>query len=204
MNYKSYSEKVVFLDRDGTINIEKNYLYKTEDFQFVPGAPQAIARLNTSGYKVIVITNQAGVARGYYTEADVLRLNAYINHKLAAYKGHIDDFYYCPHHPIAGVGKYKIECNCRKPKIGLFLEAEEKYSIDKNKSWMIGDNKGDILAGKKYGVRTILVRTGYGSQLEKEKFRQFDLISNDLTEAVFMLLEREGDSGQAEDYSDIR
>ena len=162
--------KTVFLDRDGTINVEKNYLYRPEEFEFIPKVPEAIARLNNAGYLVIVVSNQAGVARGYYSENDVIKLHQYVNEQLSKYKAHIDGFYYCPHHPDAGIGKYKMKCHCRKPETGLFENACEDFDVDIEESWMIGDNVGDIKAGNNFHLKTILVRTGYGSQLEKEGF----------------------------------
>ena len=176
--------KTVFLDRDGTINVEKNYLYRPEEFEFIPKVPEAIARLNNAGYQVIVVSNQAGVARGYYSEDDVIKLHQYVNEQLSKYKAHIDGFYYCPHHPDAGIGKYKMKCHCRKPETGLFEKACEDFDVNIEDSWMIGDNIGDIKAGNNFHLKTILVRTGYGSQLEKEGFHLFHYIADDLYDAV--------------------
>ncbi len=176
--------KTVFLDRDGTINVEKNYLYRPEEFEFIPKVPEAIARLNNAGYQVIVVSNQAGVARDYYSEDDVIKLHQYVNEQLSKYKAHIDGFYYCPHHPDAGIGKYKMKCHCRKPETGLFEKACEDFDVDIEDSWMIGDNIGDIKAGNNFHLKTILVRTGYGSQLEKEGFHLFQYIADDLYDAV--------------------
>lgn len=156
--------KIVFLDRDGTINVEKNYVHRIEDFQFIEGSIQGIKLLNDNGYKVFVISNQAGIARGYYSEADVDILHRYVNDELFKQGAHIDGFFYCPHHPEHGVGIYKTECQCRKPRIGMFEQATKELDVDKNVSWMIGDNISDIQAGKNYGVRTILVATGYGKE----------------------------------------
>ncbi len=114
--------KIVFLDRDGTINEEVNYLHRPEDFRFVPGVPEALRRLHEAGYLLIVITNQAGIARGYYTEADCENLNRYMAEKLAEQGAVLTAAYYCPHHPIHGIGKYHKDCNCRKPKDGLLLQ----------------------------------------------------------------------------------
>lgn len=172
--------KTVFLDRDGTINVEKNYLYRPEDFLFIEKAPEAIARLNRLGFQVIVVSNQAGVARGYYTEEDVRRLHSYIQGELKKQGAHIDAFYYCPHHPEAGIGKYRISCRCRKPDVGMFEQACRDFAINVEKSWMIGDNKGDILAGRSFGLQTIMVRTGYGRELEQSGFLESDYISDDL------------------------
>ena len=177
-------KKTVFLDRDGTINVEKNYLYRSEDFEFIPKVPEAIAILNKVGYQVIVVSNQAGIARGYYTEADVEKLHQYVNEQLSKYDAHIDGFYYCPHHPEAGIGKYKIQCHCRKPETGMFEKACDDFGVDIANSWMIGDNVGDIKAGNNFHLRTILVRTGYGSKLEKEGFNLYQYIADDLYDAV--------------------
>lgn len=181
-------QKTVFLDRDGTINVEKNYLYRPEDFQFIENAPEAIALLKKHGYQVIVVTNQAGVARGYYTEEDVKRLHEYINEQLRKWNTQIDAFYYCPHHPTAGIGKYKRNCNCRKPKTGMFEQACRDFEVDLENSWMIGDNKGDIEAGRNFGLRTILVRTGYGEELEKEGFKGSCEVIDDIYGAADILI----------------
>lgn len=183
--------RTVFLDRDGTINVEKNYLFRKEDFEFIDSVPQAIARLKQNGYQVIVVSNQAGVARGYYTEEDVQKLHYYINEELRKWNAFIDAFYYCPHHPEAGIGKYKVECQCRKPQIGLFQKACKDFSVDKNHSWMIGDNRGDIEAGKQFGLSTIMVRTGYGAELEQKGYRAYDYISDNLYTAVDLILSGE-------------
>lgn len=149
--------KAIFLDRDGTINIEKNYLYKIKDFEFIHGMPDAIARWNQLGFLVIVVTNQAGVARGYYSENDVDILHRYINEQLSEYNAHIDKFYYCPHHPTEGVGKYKKDCNCRKPKTGLIEKAIKENDIDLSKSYLFGDKESDLEAGNKLSIKSFLV-----------------------------------------------
>ncbi len=149
--------KAIFLDRDGTLNIEKNYLYRIEDFEFIKGMPEAIRKWNELGYLVIVITNQAGVARGYYREEDVKILHEYINECLKKLGAHINSFYYCPHHPTEGIGKYKIECNCRKPKTGLLEKAIVEFSIDVNKSYLFGDKESDLEAGSKMKIKSFLV-----------------------------------------------
>lgn len=149
--------KAIFLDRDGTLNIEKNYLYKKEDFEFIKGMPEAIKKWNELGYKVVVVTNQSGVARGYYTEKDVVNLHTYINDLLMESGAHIDAFYYCPHHPIYGIGKYKVECNCRKPNIGLFIKAIKDFDINVDKSFFFGDKESDLKAGVNLGITFYLV-----------------------------------------------
>lgn len=155
----------VFLDRDGTLNQEVNYLYRPEDLCFLPTVIEAVSLWNQAGFRVAVITNQAGVARGYYQEKDVERLHQYMNRILAEKGAHIDQFYYCPHHPEHGIGPYKRQCHCRKPDIGMFEEAERDEAVDKARSYMIGDKWIDIEAGFRYGVKTALVGTGYGKEM---------------------------------------
>lgn len=150
--------KAVFLDRDGTINIEKNYLYKIEDFEFIPGVPEAIKMLNEAGYLVIVVTNQAGIARGYYTEEDMHKLHRHIDKELERYGAHIDAYYYCPHHPVHGIGKYKKSCKCRKPNSGMLEAAIKEFNIDVHKSYMIGDKPWDVDAGRNIGVKSFQIK----------------------------------------------
>lgn len=161
-------ERVIFLDRDGTLNEEVSYLHRKEDMRILPGVPEAIRMLREHGYRIVVITNQAGVARGYYSEGDVQELHAYMNGVLERQGAKIDAFFYCPHHPEHGIGEYKKACHCRKPETGMFEQAEREFTVDKTHSWMIGDKLIDVQAGKNYGVRTVLVGTGYGAS-EREK-----------------------------------
>lgn len=164
-------EAVVFLDRDGTMNREVNYLHRPEDLELIPGTGEAVGLLNRAGYRVIVVTNQAGVARGYYTEEAVEALHRYMNGLLEQEGGHVDAFYYCPHHPEHGIGKYKTNCRCRKPGIGMFEEAERRLpgGADKSRSFMIGDKLLDTEAGHNFGIRSILVGTGYGESIREEQ-----------------------------------
>lgn len=162
-------ERVIFLDRDGTLNEEVNYLYRKEDLRILEGVPGAIRKLKARGFKIVVVTNQAGVARGYYKEEDVKKLHSYMNELLAASQGAIDHFFYCPHHPYHGIGAYKCRCHCRKPETGLLEMAEQYYNVDKERSWMVGDKWTDIQAGIRYGVRTALVGTGYGAEVHREQ-----------------------------------
>lgn len=154
--------RAVFLDRDGTINEEKEYLYRIEDFMFVPGAPEAIRLLNEAGFVVVVVTNQSGVARGYYTEEDVEALHRHIDRELARHGAHVDAWLYCPHHP-SGNGRYALACSCRKPLPGMLREAARGLGIDLGRSLMIGDKLIDIESGRAAGCRSILVRSGYGA-----------------------------------------
>ena len=180
-------EKVIFLDRDGTLNVEVNYLHRKEDLVLLPGVPEALKAFKDQGYRLVVVTNQAGVARGYYTEDDVKELHRYMNELLAGQGAEIDAFYYCPHHPEHGIGKYKVRCHCRKPETGMFERAEQDFEVDKASSWMIGDKLIDIEAGRNYGVRTVLVGTGYGAGVHDEQKKKgdfpYDLYADDLLEA---------------------
>jgi len=159
-------KRAVFIDRDGTINEEKEYLYRSEDFAFITGADQAIRLLNESGFLVIIVTNQSGVARGYYTEEDVHQLHMHIASSLEKSGARVDAWYYCPHHP-AGRGSYALPCSCRKPLPGMLLEAARRYDIDLESSFMIGDKLVDVEAGAAAGCRSFLVRTGYGAEEER-------------------------------------
>ena len=156
--------RAVFLDRDGTINIEKGYLFRIEDFSFVPGAPQAIKLLKDAGFLVIVVTNQSGIARGYYSVRDVSLLHNYINAELARSGTTIDAFFICPHHPQGTVERYAETCGCRKPLPGMLLTAAEEFSIDLGRSYIVGDKAADVAAGLQAGCRSLLVRTGYGAE----------------------------------------
>ena len=148
-------EKAVFLDRDGVINVDKEYLYKPEDFEFINGAPEAIRLMNKLGYKVVVVSNQSGVARGFFTVDDVVKLHKHIDRELKKYEAYIDAYYFCPHHPDFG-----SECDCRKPKTGLIEQAVRDFNIDLAKSWMIGDKASDVECAENAGVKPILATEG--------------------------------------------
>ena len=179
-------KRAVFLDRDGTINIEKEYLYQASDFEFIPGAPEAISLLNRAGIMVVVVTNQSGVARGYYTEEDVEKLHHHIASELEHNEAHVDAWLYCPHHPT-GRGSYALPCTCRKPLPGMLLEAARRYGIDLEQSTMIGDKRADIEAGLAAGCHTILVRTGYGAD-EEQYIGTHTVVCDDLLSAVKCLV----------------
>jgi len=190
-------DKIVFLDRDGTINEEVEYLHKPSDLVILPGVSAALKRLKEQGFRLVVVTNQAGVARGYYSESDVEQLHEYMNRLLAKDGAEIDRYFYCPHHPVHGIGEYKQSCHCRKPDIGMFEMAEKYFKVDKSHSYMIGDKLLDTEAGRRYGVKSILVGTGYGKELynglaEAEKMEAFDAYAEDMTSAAEWILKREG------------
>lgn len=173
MTATSALRRAVFLDRDGTINVEKDYLYRVEDFEFIPGTPEAIRLLKAAGFLVIVVTNQAGVARGYYDEQAVAVLHAHIQTLLAACGATVDGFYLCPHHPTEGLGPYRVQCDCRKGAPGMLLQAAREHGIALADSFMVGDKVADIEAGVAAGCRPILVKTGYGAKVEPQVAAQF-------------------------------
>lgn len=149
------ANKAVFFDRDGTLNVDVHYLYRKEDFLWIEGAVEAVRYCNRQGYKVIVITNQSGVARGYYTEADVRSLHVWMNEELRQQGAHIDAFYYCPHHPQGTVAVYTKNCDCRKPGTKLIDDACRDFGIDRSLSFMVGDKTIDVECADRAGVRGI-------------------------------------------------
>ena len=153
--------KAIFLDRDGTINVEKDYIYKCEDLVFEEGSVEALKTFKNLGYILIVVSNQSGIARGYFTEEDLKAFNNNMNEKLKEKSVEITEFYCCPHHPD-GLAEYKKVCDCRKPNNKMLEDAIKKYNIDREKSYMIGDKVSDIGAGLKSKLKTVLVKTGYG------------------------------------------
>ena len=154
-------KKAIFLDRDGTINVEKDYIYKSEDLVFEEGTIEALKTFKNLGYILIVVSNQSGIARGYFTEEDLNIFNNNMNEILKKNGIEITEFYCCPHHPD-GIGEYKKVCECRKPNNKMIEDAIKKYNIDREKSYMIGDKTSDIGAGIKSNLKTVLVKTGYG------------------------------------------
>jgi len=183
----STRQKAVFLDRDGTINVEVNYLHRTEDFAWIPGAPEAIARLNREGYLVVVVTNQAAVARGYCGEDDVRNLHRFIQEELRRWQGRIDAFYYCPYHPEGTVPHYRRTHPWRKPGTGMLEQAIADWGIDPDGSFLVGDRESDIEAGRRMGLKTLLVETGYGA-LERDRCGP-DFVVADLPGAVQRILD---------------
>ncbi|MBR1697736.1 MAG: D-glycero-beta-D-manno-heptose 1,7-bisphosphate 7-phosphatase [Anaerovibrio sp.] len=152
--------KAVFFDRDGTLNEEVHYLHKIEDFKWIEGAIDAIKYCNDNGYLAIVITNQSGVARGYYPESDIMKLYDWMNDDLAKHGAHLDGIYYCPHHPTGTVKEYAIECDCRKPKPGMLFKAQKDHNIDLKSSYLIGDGVRDVECAEAAGVKGIRYRGG--------------------------------------------
>ena len=178
--------RAVFLDRDGTINVEKEYLHRIDDFQFIPGVPEAIGRLNRAGLLVVVVTNQSGVGRGYYSAKDVEALHRHIAGELEKQDAHVDAWLYCPHFST-GPTNGPSSCDCRKPAPGMILKAADSLNIDLRQSVMIGDKVIDVQAGLAVGCRPILVRSGYGA-IEEAALPEGVAVCDDLAQAVNLLL----------------
>jgi len=176
----------VFMDRDGTINEEVGYLSRVEELKLIPGAAQAIRLLNEEGIKTVVVTNQSGVARGFFSEECVRIINSSLNDMLRREGALIDRFYYCPHHPTAGNEPYKRVCDCRKPEPGMLLQAARELDIDLAASYVVGDMLKDLEAGRRVGAKGILVRTGYGNNVVVTDKPVY--IAEDLLDAVKWIL----------------
>jgi D-glycero-D-manno-heptose 1,7-bisphosphate phosphatase len=144
-----------FLDRDGVLNVDHGYTFRPEELELMPSAAVAVRLFNAAGYTVIVVTNQAGVARGLYSEDAVKAFNAHMREALQAQGARIDAFYYCPHHPDGMVKEFAIRCDCRKPAPGMLEQAARDWPIDRARSILIGDKDDDVAAAKAFGIRGV-------------------------------------------------
>ena len=182
--------KAVFLDRDGTIAEDVHYCRRVEDFELFPTVPEAIKLLNDNGFKVVVVTNQSGIARGYFTEETLAQIHQKMKDELAKHGAHVDGIYYCPHHPDDG-------CDCRKPGTALFRKAALDLDIDTKTSYVVGDMQMDIDAGKALGCRTILVTTGpqspnSGPGTLNSELQPPDYVARTLLEAARWIVDNKG------------
>jgi D-glycero-D-manno-heptose 1,7-bisphosphate phosphatase len=180
----------VFLDRDGTMVRDVNYMRSPGQLRLLPRAGAAIRRLNENGFAVVITTNQSGVARGLLTEADLAEIHSLLERRLARYGAHIDGIYYCPHHPDVGAPKYRRRCRCRKPAPGMLLRAARDLNLALERSFAVGDTRRDIEAGRRAGCRTVLVgagrtRTGTGTS---EPESGADHVAADLFDAASWIL----------------
>jgi D-glycero-D-manno-heptose 1,7-bisphosphate phosphatase len=181
--------KVVFVDRDGTINVDVHYLDDPDKFEMYPGVQRGVKKLQENGFKIIVITNQSGIARGYFTEEQLSAVHERMKQEFQSFNVTLDGIYYCPHHP-------DDKCNCRKPNNGLFEKAIQEHNINVKKSYMLGDKILDVGAGKKIGVGTVLIpephiREEFLSQINKFEYTP-DYIADDFLDAVEWILNRNG------------
>lgn len=186
-----WKQKAIFLDRDGTINEYVGFLRNIDDFKLLPAVGEAIKKINTSSYLTIVATNQSVVARGEVTNQELGEIHKKMETELGKQGAYFDDIFFCPHHPHNGyegeIKELKIECDCRKPKIGMLVRAMNRYNIDLAQSWYIGDTTMDIQTGKNAGMGTILVQTGEAGKDGKYDVKP-DYVAHDLIDAVTYIL----------------
>jgi D-glycero-D-manno-heptose 1,7-bisphosphate phosphatase len=181
-------DPAVFIDRDGTLTEEVGYVNHPKRLRLLPGSAEAIRRLNRSGVKAVMVTNQSGVARGYFTEEVLQAVNEALVSQLKAEGAYLDGLYVCVHHPTVGAPPYRTVCDCRKPEPGLLRRAASDLGLDLSRSWTVGDKISDVLAGRRAGTGSILVLTGYG--LGEWEFRRSrwptepDHVAEDLLAAV--------------------
>ena len=177
----------VFLDRDGTVNEEIDFLASPRDLHLIPRSADAIRMANDLGLRVFILTNQSGVARGLLTENDLAEIHRVLIEKLAEQRATVDRIYYCPHHPTEGPVEYRGECDCRKPGTGMIRRAVDEFRVDPAKSYVIGDRTVDVEMAKNAGAHAILVLTGYGSA-ERELCERdgipLDFVADDLYDAM--------------------
>ena len=167
MNYSK--NKAIFLDRDGVINVEKNYVHRVKDFQFIEGIFELCALVQQLNFKIIIITNQAGIGKGYYTTDDFDRLTKWM---LAQFRAHgigVEKVYYCPYHPTEGVGEYRKNSSDRKPNPGMILKAKREFDLDLSKSILVGDKDSDLEAGRAAGVLWNLKLSQRGGVLNRDE-----------------------------------
>ncbi len=166
MTPKWKRHSALFLDRDGVINIDYGFVHSMDNFKYIEGAKEIIKMANDFGILVIVVTNQSGIARGYYTEEEFKLFTEEINEDLKNFDAHIDATYFCPHHPKEGIGKLRKDCDCRKPKTGLLMKAIKEWNLDKNKCFLIGDKDSDIIAANRCGISSCLFSSENNNLLE--------------------------------------
>ena len=181
------ADRAVFLDRDGVINVDHGYTHRVEDFQFVAGSAQALALLQAAGWRLVVVTNQSGIARGLYSSDDYERFTEHMRAQLQAAGVHLDAVFHCPHMPDAAVAAYRLACDCRKPAAGMLLRAARELSLDLPGSVFVGDRLSDVQAGRAAGVgRCVLVRSGH--PLGADEARMADAVFDDLAACAQVLV----------------
>ncbi len=185
-------KRAVFIDRDGTISEEVGYINHPSRFRVFPYAADAIKHLNDNGWLAIVVTNQAGVARGYFSEDMIQSVHAAMTQELEHGGAALDAIYYCAHHPSVGEPPYRVDCDCRKPKPGLISRAAREFDVDLNGSWMVGDRYTDVELARNAGVHSMFVLSGYGrGEWEHQRAgwkEQPDLVAENLLEAVRVIV----------------
>ena len=182
--------KTCFLDRDGVLIKQVNYLSSPEQVFISNTSLKALKTLRDNGYLIIVVTNQGGVARGYYSEESISVIHKEIERQLNEHDLHIDHYYYCPHYPDGSVEKYVTECDCRKPMPGMILQAVKDFDIDLSRSFLVGDKVSDLLAAKNAGCSSILVETGHGLEHTAEALSRGYSVCSNLEQAVLHFLSK--------------
>ncbi|MDD5489255.1 MAG: HAD family hydrolase [Candidatus Moranbacteria bacterium] len=180
-------KKIIFLDRDGTINVDHKYVFEIEKFEFEKNVVPALQLLRDHNFEFIIVTNQSGIGRGYYTEDDYQKFNGHVVGELKKNGINILKSYFSPFHP-EGIGKYKKASHCRKPEPGMLEEAEKDFPIDNSKSWIIGDKWADVKCGKNFGIKSILVLRGKAGADEKHK-TDVEYIAEDLLDAAKFIIQ---------------
>lgn len=185
--------RALFIDRDGTLSEEVGYINHPERFRLFSYAAEAIKRLNENGWLAIVTTNQAGVARGYFSEEMIQTVHKRLEDELAMGGARLDAVYYCAHHPSVGEPPYRVDCDCRKPKPGLITKAAKDFQVDLGNSWMVGDRYSDIQLARNAGVKSAFVLSGYGRgewEHQRETWtEQPDMVAENLLEVVLNIVE---------------
>jgi D-glycero-D-manno-heptose 1,7-bisphosphate phosphatase len=185
----------VFMDRDGTISEEVGYVNHVSRFRLFPYTAEAIKLLNENGWLAIVVTNQAGVARGYFSEDIIVQVHDRVRQELGNASARLDAIYYCAHHPSVGEPPYRLDCDCRKPKTGLIDRAAADFEIDRERSWMVGDRYGDIELACNAGLHPALVLSGYGRgewEYQRASWQiEPELVAEDLLVAVKKIIEQD-------------
>ncbi len=180
------TNKALFLDRDGVVNVDHGYVYQPEKFEFFPGVFAACKAFFDAGFKLIIVTNQSGIGRGYYTQSDFHRLTQWMNNEFAKNAVHVTDVYFCPHHPKKALPEYLTQCDCRKPAPGMLNQAMKEHNINPALSIMVGDKLSDMQAASAANVATrVLVRSG--QSVDNEAMATADYIFDSLADLPAIL-----------------
>jgi D-glycero-D-manno-heptose 1,7-bisphosphate phosphatase len=185
----------LFMDRDGTISEEVGYVNHPSRFRVFPYSAEAVKLLNDNGWLAIVVTNQAGVARGYFSEDVIVQIHEQLRRDLESASANLDAIYYCAHHPSVGEPPYRLDCDCRKPRTGLITRAAADFEIDLARSWMVGDRYGDLELARNAGLHSALVLSGYGRgewEYQRGSWKlEPEVIAENLLEAVKRIIEQD-------------
>jgi len=191
-------KKAIFLDRDGTLNVDVGYLHQLKDLELFPYTVDALRLLKRAGYELVIVTNQSGLAQGLIAPGFVEQCHDEMRRRLQAGGADLDALYYCPHHPRGSVESLAVDCRCRKPSPGMIEDAVRDRGIDPAASWVIGDKWLDVNLGRNVGARSLLVRTGWGAEQEEKRpaGQEVDAVCDNLMHAVSVILASPGPSGK--------